>query len=142
MAATQEAVTACPNGLFVLDHLGNLPIADGSLDPWATAIDHLAANDNLACKASGLITEASWTAWRPTDIVPFLDTAPEAFGPDRMMFGSDWPVCLLSGSYRQVVDLAQEWLAQFSSEARTQVWSGTAEPFYPHISARYRAADP
>ncbi len=141
LAATQEVVTACPGGLFVLDHLGKPPIADGSLQPWANAIRLLAGNDNLACKVSGLITEASWTSWRPADIVPFLDTVAEAFGPDRLLFGSDWPVCLLAGSYQRVVDLAQEWLAQFSSAEQSQVWSGTAERFYPRMSSRSGSAE-
>lgn len=134
LAAAGQAVAACPGGQFVLDHLGKPPIAQGELEPWATAIRRLAANDNLACKVSGLITEASWTSWRPADIVPFLDVAGEAFGPERLMFGSDWPVCLLAGSYPRVVDLVQEWLAQFSSAEQARVWSGTAERFYPRIA--------
>jgi L-fuconolactonase len=138
----EATLAACPSQLFVLDHLGKPAIEAGSLFPWATALRRLAASDNLACKVSGLITEASWTDWRPADILPFLDVAAEVFGPERLMFGSDWPVCLLAGSYQQVVDLAEEWITRFSPPERDHFWSRTAQNFYPRISVAGVAGQP
>lgn len=124
------AVEACPDQLFVLDHLAKPHIADGELEPWATSIRELARHHNVACKVSGMVTEARWHGWASADFKPFVDTLLDAFGPDRLMFGSDWPVCLLSASYQQVVDLATELVAGLTDTEAEQFWSGTARRYY------------
>jgi L-fuconolactonase len=95
---------------FVLDHGAKPPIASGALEPWASQIGELAARPNVSCKVSGLVTEAG-PGWRAAQIVPYLDHLVEAFGPGRLMFGSDWPVCTLAASYAEVVALARDALA-------------------------------
>ena len=95
---------------FVLDHGAKPPIASGALEPWASQIGELAARPNVSCKVSGLVTEAG-LGWRPARIVPYLDHLVDAFGPGRLMFGSDWPVCTLAASYAEVVALARDALA-------------------------------
>ncbi|MEU8921477.1 amidohydrolase family protein [Kitasatospora sp. NPDC048545] len=88
---------------FVLDHLGKPPIAEGTLDPWAADLRRLAALPNTVCKLSGLVTEAAPGRWRTEDLTPYADTALEAFGPQRLLFGSDWPVCTLQADYAEVI---------------------------------------
>jgi L-fuconolactonase len=95
---------------FVLDHGAKPPIASGTLEPWASQIGVLAARPNVSCKVSGLVTEAA-PDWRPAQIVPYVDHLVDAFGPGRLMFGSDWPVCTLAASYAEVVALARDALA-------------------------------
>jgi L-fuconolactonase len=131
LSAATAAVSACPDQLFVLDHLGKPPIAAGALEPWATAIRRLASRPNVACKVSGVITEANWSAWRTVDVRPYFSVVLEAFGPARLMFGSDWPVCTLAGSYDRVVGLAEELTRGFGEAEREEFWSGTATRYYP-----------
>ena len=95
---------------FVLDHGAKPPIASGALEPWASQIRELAARPNVSCKVSGLVTEAG-PGWRPAQVVPYIDCLADAFGPGRLMFGSDWPVCTLAASYADVAALAREALA-------------------------------
>ena len=95
---------------FVLDHGAKPPITSGALEPWASQIGELAARPNVSCKVSGLVTEAG-LGWRPARIVPYLDHLVDAFGPGRLMFGSDWPVCTPAASYAEVVSLARDALA-------------------------------
>ena len=83
----------------MLDHLSKPPIASGELEPWATQIRALAAHENVACKLSGMVTEADWAAWSVDDLRPYAEVVLDAFGPERVLFGSDWPVCLLAASY-------------------------------------------
>jgi L-fuconolactonase len=95
---------------FALDHGAKPPIASGALEPWASQIGELAARPNVSCKVSGLVTEAG-PGWRAAQMLPYLDHLVEAFGPGRLMFGSDWPVCTLAASYAEVVALARDALA-------------------------------
>jgi L-fuconolactonase len=95
---------------FVLDHGAKPPIASGALEPWASQIGELAARPNVSCKVSGLVTEAG-PGWRAAQIAPYLDHLVDAFGPGRLIFGSDWPVCTLAASYAEVVSLARDALA-------------------------------
>jgi L-fuconolactonase len=138
LTAATAAVSACPDQLFVLDHLGKPPIAEGALEPWASAVRRLASRPNVACKVSGMITEASWSGWRPADVRPYFSVVLEAFGPARLMFGSDWPVCTLAGSYERVVGLAEDLTGGLGEAEREEFWSGTAARYYP----RCRAAPP
>ncbi|MHC3467516.1 amidohydrolase family protein [Streptomyces sp. 7R007] len=103
-----KAAALLPELTFVLDHLGKPPIASAALEPWASRLRALAALPNTVAKLSGLVTEADWQTWRPADLRPYTDTALEAFGPDRLMAGSDWPVCTLAASYGDVMDALRQ----------------------------------
>jgi L-fuconolactonase len=115
---------------FVVDHLAKPRIRDGEMEPWAAQMSELASYPNVWCKVSGLVTEADWSRWRPEDIHPYLDVVFEAFGPDRLMFGSDWPVCLLAASYPQVWELIDDFAACLSAAARDKLFGGNALRFY------------
>ena len=106
------------------------PIARGEIDEWSRGLKQLAAHPNVSCKLSGLVTEANWTNWRVEDLKPYVETALEYFGAGRMMFGSDWPVCLLAGSYDRVLGAAQSLLAELSEEDRRKIFAGNAIGFY------------
>jgi len=123
-----DAVAATPSLTFVLDHLGKPSIRDGAagLASWREAIAPLAAQPNVYAKLSGLVTEADWNAWRPSDLRPFTDAALELFGPQRLMFGSDWPVCLLAASYERVLSALRENLDALSATERDDIFGGTA----------------
>lgn len=103
LPAAQEAVQEFPNLQFVLDHIAKPRIADGRDDPWSQHMPALAAQPNVAVKLSGMVTEADWATWSANDLRPFVSRVAEWFGVQRLMFGSDWPVCLLAGSYHSVL---------------------------------------
>jgi len=130
-----EFVQRFPRQRFVLDHLAKPPIKSGDIDFWAQGIRRLAEFPNLFCKLSGLVTEADWQHWEPGQIVPFLDVAFEAFGPDRLMFGSDWPVCLVAASYARWVKVLTTYLLGQAPECRDGVLGGNAQRFW-RLTAR------
>ena len=117
-------------GPLVLDHLGKPDVRNESAAEWRERIRPLAALEHVSCKLSGLITEAPWRAWGERDLLPYLDAALECFGPRRLLFGSDWPVCLLSGSYGQVRGLAEAATASLSEAEREAVFGGNASRVY------------
>jgi L-fuconolactonase len=119
-----------PEQPFVLDHCAKPRIREGEVEPWATHMRRLARHPSVCCKVSGLVTEADWERWRPDDVRPYLDVVFEAFGPDRLMFGSDWPVCLLAGSYARVTELIEGYAEQLSDDERDALFGGTAVRFY------------
>jgi L-fuconolactonase len=125
-----KAAESHPHLSFVLDHLGKPPIASGTLDPWATAVRSLAALPNTACKVSGMVTEADPASWTVDDLRPYADTVLNAFGSDRLMFGSDWPVCTLAASYEQVARAAGELVKDLTDGERTAVFETTAVRVY------------
>jgi L-fuconolactonase len=125
-----ELVDRFPDQPFVLDHMAKPPIKAGGLEPWASGIQRLAARPNVTCKVSGLVTEADWQGWQPADFYPYLDIVFEAFGPARIMFGSDWPVCKLAGSYGQVAGLVTGYVEKLSAGEQAAVWGRTARRFY------------
>ena len=123
-----------PNQLFVLDHLAKPLIAANRLEPWATHLRELARRPHVFCKLSGLVTEGDWIG-RPEGFAdaalrPFLDTAVEAFSPDRLMAGSDWPVCLVASSYSAWFQNLEDYFAPFTEAERTEIFSGTATYVY------------
>ncbi|MEU1038010.1 amidohydrolase family protein [Streptomyces sp. NPDC005551] len=124
------AAAALPGLTFVLDHAGKPPVASGELEPWASGLRALAALPNTVCKLSGLVTEADLARWTADGLRPYADTVLDAFGPGRLMFGSDWPVCTLAASYRQVVECAQELTRQLSAGERADVFTNTAARVY------------
>jgi L-fuconolactonase len=130
MAAADQLVAACPGVRFVLDHCGKPPIASGDLAQWRRDFAALSRHENVACKLSGLITEAHHTRWTAADIVPCLDAAAETFGAERLMFGSDWPVCLLAGEYAQVAELVETWARRLTPSEQADVFGRTAARVY------------
>jgi L-fuconolactonase len=122
-----------PDQPFVLDHLAKPQVKDGlanSMEPWRADIQALARHDNVTCKLSGLVTEAAWKGWQRTDFKPYLEVALEAFGPHRLMFGSDWPVCLLSAEYTDVVGIVDDIVGRLSATEQDAIHGGTAAAFY------------
>jgi len=119
-----------PDLPMVIDHLAKPRIKDHQTDGW---IDHLKAAakfPNVYCKLSGMVTEADWKGWTPKDLTPYVQAALQAFGPDRCMYGSDWPVCLLAAPYPSVVAALREALGPISDAERAKIFGGTAEKFY------------
>jgi L-fuconolactonase len=114
----------------VVDHLAKPPIAKGEIKEWAAELRPLAEFKNVSCKLSGLVTEANWTSWQTSDLQPYVDYVLDIFGPDRLLFGSDHPVCLLAASYERVLDSFQEALASLSDREQKQIFADNAAAFY------------
>ena len=130
LPAAIELAKRYPEQAFVLDHIAKPEIRAGSREPWTTHIRELAACSNVYCKVSGLITEADWKRWLAAEIFPYLDIVSEAFGSSRLMFGSDWPVCLLAGNYERVLELVCKFTSALSEEERTKIFGMNAVRFY------------
>lgn len=130
LPAAIKVVQQFPEQRFVLDHIAKPLIRAGMLLPWREDIEELAKHSNVFCKVSGMVTEAKHQEWAKEDFRPYLDIVLEAFGEDRIMFGSDWPVCLLAGSYEQVHGLASNYFGQFSAGAQQKFFGGNATRFY------------
>jgi L-fuconolactonase len=134
LPAAVELAGLLPEQPFVLDHLAKpritSPIKTSEFAGWRRDIEALAHHGNVCCKLSGLVTEAAWRQWQPTDFRPFLEVALTAFGPERLMFGSDWPVCLLSADYADVAAIVRDFIAPLSPAEQAQIWGGTASRFY------------
>jgi L-fuconolactonase len=125
-----EVARAHPDVSFVIDHLAKPQIRSGEIEPWLSLLRPFGEFDNVACKVSGLVTEADWQDWRVDDLRPYVDGAIEIFGPDRLMFGSDWPVCLLAATYEEVLEAARSMTANLSADDRDQLFGGTAARIY------------
>lgn len=121
---------AVPGLSMVIDHIGKPNIAAGQFDDWAAAMARAARFPQIMCKLSGMVTEADWRRWKPGDLKPYVEKTVELFGVDRVMFGSDWPVCLLAGSYAQVFDALQECLVGLSESERGLIMGENARRFY------------
>ena len=130
LPAAIELVAHCPKQKFVLDHCAKPFIKAHQFEPWATHIRELAQFPHVCCKLSGLITEADWHSWQPADLRPYLDLVVEAFTPSRLMFGSDWPVCLLAGEYAAVKGSIESYARQFSPQDRAFIFGRVAAQFY------------
>jgi L-fuconolactonase len=125
-----DLVSRLPEQNFVIDHLAKPIIRQNILEPWASQMRAIAKFPNVYCKLSGLVTEAKWESWEEKDFRPYLDVVCEAFGAKRLMFGSDWPVCLLASNYSEVKQLIEGYLRNFSSQEREEIFGGTATKFY------------
>lgn len=125
-----EFVERFPRHRFVLDHMAKPPIKQGEIKGWAEGIRRLAMFPNLFCKLSGLVTEADWNRWKPEQVHPYLDVAFDCFGPQRLMIGSDWPVCLVASTYTRVIELVKNYLDRYSPEIREAVLGGNAQRFW------------
>lgn len=138
LPAALAVVRNFPGLRFVIDHLAKPPIKQGIFDPWAERIAEFGGLTNVWCKISGMVTEADWSSWRPEQLTPYVDHVRAVFGLERLIFGSDWPVCLLAGSYAEVYDAARLSLGQLTPADSAQVFGGTASEVYrlPRTTAR------
>jgi L-fuconolactonase len=127
---TIQFVDRHPNQIFVLDHIAKPRIAERVMEPWRQLIVELAKRENVYCKVSGMVTEAQWQTWNEGDLQPYWEVVLRAFGPRRLMMGSDWPVCLVASSYSRWVDILKHWTAQLSPEERHWILAGTAAEAY------------
>lgn len=130
MKAAVETVSNFPGGNFVLDHLAKPAINKPIDEDWKYYINALGKLPNVCCKLSGMITEGDWDKWEEKDFYPFMDTVMDAFGEDRVMFGSDWPVCKLAGSYKRVVQLVDRYFDGCSETSLKKIWQTNAIDFY------------
>lgn len=119
-----------PDQPFVLDHIAKPGIADGLMEPWTSGILELAKHENVCCKLSGMVTEANWKHWKPDDFRPYLDVVFGAFGADRLMIGSDWPVCTLSATYTETIAIVDDYIRQFTRGEQEQILGGNCASFY------------
>ena len=127
---TIEFVDRHPNQIFILDHIAKPRIRAGVISPWRETITELARRENVFCKLSGLVTEANWQSWTEADLDPYLQVVLAAFGPERIMFGSDWPVMLLASSYKRWVDIVQRGISQLSEYEQDRILGETATEVY------------
>ena len=134
LPAAVELVGMLPEQPFVLDHLAKPRIAQGAawsgFAGWRRDIEALAAHDNVMCKVSGMVTEAAWRGWKPADFVPSLDVVLTAFGPERLMFGSDWPVCLVAAEYADVVGIVRDYFGRATVDEQAGIFGDTVTRFY------------
>ncbi|MFH8345604.1 amidohydrolase family protein [Streptomyces sp. NPDC018045] len=130
LPAATAAARALPGLRLVLDHAAKPPIAARMWQPWADGLAALARLPNTVCKLSGLVTEADWPTWRPADITPYARHVLDVFGPQRVLFGSDWPVCTLAAPYEDVVTLAEAATAPLAPDERAAVFGGNAVRVY------------
>ncbi|HEX6719387.1 MAG TPA: amidohydrolase family protein [Pyrinomonadaceae bacterium] len=126
----QKVVDACPDLKLVIDHMAKPPIASGEIETWRQELSQVAANEQMNCKLSGLVTEANWTSWTKSDLRPYVDCALELFGSSRLLFGSDHPVCLLAASYKLVLASFRELLNELSGAEQQKIFASNAAEFY------------
>ncbi len=130
LPAAIEFVRLFPNQKFVLNHLAKPSIRNKEIEPWKRHIKELGKAQNVWCKLSGMVTEAEWNKWHQEDFIPYIDTVFEAFGAKRIMYGSDWPVCLLAASYDDVYHISQEYISKLSTEEQMDFYGRNAKTFY------------
>lgn len=130
LPAAIELARRFPEQPFVLDHIAKPHIKDGTLEPWRAQIRGLAKAQNVLCKVSGMVTEADHAAWKPSDFTQYLDVVFEAFGEDRLMYGSDWPVCLFAANYERMFGLIENYTRPLSAAARAKFFGENAARFY------------
>jgi L-fuconolactonase len=130
LSHTLEFVKAFPDQPFVINHLSKPYIKDKKIDEWRNAMNEIALCENVFCKVSGMVTEAHWKKWSYEDFVPYLDAVADSFGPSRLLFGSDWPVCLVAATYDQVVGIAERYFSTFSKDEQDLIFGNNAVSFY------------
>ena len=130
LPAALALARAFPDMRLVIDHLAKPPIASGKIDDWAAQMEPFRPLTHVFCKLSGMVTEANWSSWTPAELKPYVTRVVDIFGPERVMYGSDWPVCLLAASYGEVKRALEDALPPFSAEEREQVFGGNAIQFY------------
>jgi L-fuconolactonase len=126
----QTFISLLPEQLFVIDHIAKPNIKEKKIEEWKAGIKELAKSPNVYCKLSGMITEADWRNWQKEDFNKYIDVIVASFGTDRILFGSDWPVCLLAGSYDEVVDIVEDYFSSFSRAEQEKIFGLNAVEFY------------
>jgi len=126
----KQFVAQLPQQKFVIDHLAKPYIKDSKVEDWKKDIEEVAAFENVSCKISGYVTEADLKNWKQEDFMPYFDVVVNAFGIDRVMFGSDWPVCLLGGNYKEVLNVSTEYFSSFTKNEQDKVFGNNAIKFY------------
>jgi L-fuconolactonase len=126
----EKLVRTFPGQKFVIDHLAKPYIRKGKIDDWEKDIKAVASNPNVYCKISGMVTEADWKEWKREDFKPYIKTIVNCFGTDRILFGSDWPVCLVAASYREVVGIVKDYFSEFTSYEQEKIFGANAIEFY------------
>jgi L-fuconolactonase len=130
LEAATELVFQHPDQTFILDHLAKPNIKAKEIDSWKSQIEVISAAPNISCKLSGMVTEADWADWAAKDFTPYLQTVFDYFGVERVLFGSDWPVCLLAAEYKKVLQLVQDFTANLSKEEQTRIFGANACEIY------------
>lgn len=130
VAFSEELVKAFPNQLFVIDHIAKPAVKNKLISDWEKDMRSIARYDNVYCKISGMVTEADWQNWKPTDFNPYLDVVTEAFGTNRIMYGSDWPVCMVAGGYEKMLGIVQNYFSSFSTDEQDKFFGSNATSFY------------
>ena len=130
LSAIHKFLQTLDNQPFVIDHLAKPYIQRGLIKQWKRDMQRIAKHENVWCKVSGMVTEADWSNWQPVDFEPYLDVIFEAFGVDRIMYGSDWPVCLLAASYDKQLSIVENYLSKLSNTEGGKVFGGNAQLFY------------
>ena len=127
---TIEFVDRHPNQIFIVDHIAKPKIREHLIHPWRGHMEELAKRDNVFCKLSGLVTEADWAKWTEADLQPYIQIVVDSFGPERVMFGSDWPVSLVACSYRKWVEIVQHCISKLSGSEQEAIFGQTARKAY------------
>ncbi|WP_418262429.1 amidohydrolase family protein [Flavobacterium faecale] len=130
LPAAIDLVNRFPEQKFVIDHIAKPNIKSAEIESWKRNIQEIAKAPNVVCKVSGMVTEADWNSRNFQDLKPYLDVVFENFTPNRLMFGSDWPVCNLAADYSEVVQTHEQYMSQFSIEEQNKVWFENANSFY------------
>lgn len=130
LGATLEFVKQFPHLRFVIDHIAKPYIRDGFFEGWAVLMKEIAKHENVHCKISGMITEADYNSWTPQQITPYMDWVLKIFGPERIMYGSDWPVCLVAGNYSEVKKLVTDFISTLSTSEKNSIMGENAINFY------------
>jgi L-fuconolactonase len=130
LPATIDFVNAFPEQLFVIDHMAKPKIKTAEIKEWAVHMKKLATYPNVFCKLSGMVTEADWHGWKSEDLKPYMELVLETFGPHRLMYGSDWPVCLLAAEYKTQLEVVQNFISTLSQDEQKMIMGGTARRFY------------
>lgn len=130
LGAVLEFVKKFPNQKFVIDHIAKPYIKDNFYDGWATLMKEIGKHENVSCKLSGMITEADYNLWTSEQLQPYMHLTLEAFGSERLMFGSDWPVCLVAGNYGQVKSIVTHFISTLSSQDQEMIMGKNAQEFY------------
>jgi L-fuconolactonase len=130
LQAAIALVKQFPDQKFVIDHIAKPYIKDGLIEEWKKDMNAIAQCKNVCCKISGMVTEADYQLWKPENFAPYLDTVVDAFGTNRIMFGSDWPVCLVAASYTQAMDIVKDYFSSFSGTEQNNFFGNNASAFY------------
>jgi len=130
LTAARQLVSQFPEQRFVIDHIAKPYIKKRLISEWKKDITEMAAFDHVTCKISGMVTETDYNGWKKEDFIPYIETVSEAFGTKRILFGSDWPVCLVAAQYTQVLDIVSSSFTSFSAAEQAQFFGKNAVDFY------------